>query len=134
LKVQTGARATRILVESNRTVGVEYVQGGCTRVARAEREVILSAGAINSPRLLLISGIGPAEHLKKTGIPVVHDLPGVGRGLQDHVDCYLIYELNGPHGYDKYKKLRWKAWAGLQYALFRQGPICSNIIEGGAFW
>lgn len=134
LTVQTGARATRILVENNRAVGVEYVQGGRTFVARAEREVILSAGAINSPRLLLLSGIGPAEHLKTIGVPVVHDLPGVGRGLQDHVDCYLIYELNGPHGYDKYKKLHWKAWAGLQYALFRQGPVCSNIIEGGAFW
>ncbi len=134
LSVSTDSRVTRILVEGKRAVGVEYVKGGQKIVARAGREVILSAGAINSPRLLMLSGIGPAEHLGQVGIPVVHDLPGVGRNLQDHMDVYLVYELTGPHGYDKYKKLHWKAWAGLQYALFRQGPVCSNIIEGGAFW
>lgn len=134
LSVQTGSRVLRILFEGKRSIGVEYVRGGVRTVATAEREVILSAGAINSPRLLLLSGIGPGAHLNELGIPVVHDLPGVGRGLQDHMDVYLIYELNGPHGYDKYKKLPWKAWAGLQYVLFRNGPACSNIIEGGAFW
>lgn len=134
LEVRTGARVLRILVENRRAVGVEYLHRGRLTTARAEREVVLSAGAINSPRLLMLSGIGPADHLRAVGVPVVHDLPGVGQGLQDHMDCYLIYELNGPHGYDRYKKLHWKAWAGLQYALFRQGPVCSNIIEGGAFW
>ncbi|TIS42490.1 GMC family oxidoreductase [Mesorhizobium sp.] len=134
LSIQTGSRALRILFDGKRAVGVEYRRGGVRTVARAEREVIVSAGAINSPRLLQLSGIGPGEHLTGLGIPVVHDLPGVGRGLQDHMDVYLIYELNGAHGYDKYKKLHWKAWAGLQYALFRRGPVCSNIIEGGAFW
>jgi choline dehydrogenase len=82
----------------------------------------------------MLSGIGPARHLSAMGVPVVHDLPGVGQNLQDHMDVYLVYGLNGAHGYDKYKKLHWKTWAGLQYALFRQGPVCSNIIEGGAFW
>lgn len=134
LTVRTGCRVTRILVENRRAVGVEYVCDGRTTVVRAGREVILCAGAINSPRLLQLSGIGPAAHLQSLGIPVVHDLPGVGRGLQDHMDVYLIYELNGPHGYDHYRKLHWKAWAGLQYALFRKGPVCSNIIEAGAFW
>ncbi|TIX64338.1 MAG: alanine-phosphoribitol ligase, partial [Mesorhizobium sp.] len=134
LFIQTGSRALRILFDGKRAIGVEYRRGGVRTVARAEREVIVSAGAINSPRLLQLSGIGPGEHLTGLGIPVVHDLPGVGRGLQDHMDVYLIYELNGAHGYDKYKKLHWKAWAGLQYALFRRGPVCSNIIEGGAFW
>ena len=134
LTVQTGSRVLRILFEGKRATGVEYLRDGVRAVVKAEREVILSAGAINSPRLLLLSGIGPGAHLSGLGIPVVHDLPGVGRSLQDHMDVYLIYELNGPHGYDKYKKLHWKAWAGLQYALFRKGPVCSNIIEGGAFW
>jgi choline dehydrogenase len=134
LSVQTGSRVTRILFEGKRAMGVEYMCGGVRTLAKAAREVILSAGAINSPRLLLLSGIGPGAQLNDLGIPVVHDLPGVGRGLQDHMDVYLIYELNGPDGYDKYKKLHWKAWAGLQYALFRKGPVCSNIIEGGAFW
>ncbi|MBB3236739.1 GMC family oxidoreductase [Phyllobacterium endophyticum] len=133
LEVSTNCRVTRIVVENNRAVGVEYIKDGRRATIRAEREVILCAGAINSPRLLMLSGIGPAAHLQKVGVPVIHDLPGVGQNLQDHMDVYLVYELTGRHGYDKYKKLRWKAWAGLQYALFRKGPVCSNVIEGGAF-
>lgn len=134
LTVSTNSRVTRLIVENKRVTGVEYMKGGERIIAKAEREVVLAAGAINSPRLLLVSGIGPGKHLIQMGVPVVHDLPGVGRNLQDHMDVYLVYELQGDHGYDKYKKLHWKAWAGLQYALFRQGPVCSNIIEGGAFW
>ncbi len=134
LKIKTGCEVTRILVENGRAVGVEYRQGGTTKTLRANKEVIVSAGAIGSPTLLLRSGIGPAEHLRSVGVPVVHDLPGVGENLQDHVDMFLIYDLTGPHSYDKYKKLHWQAWAGLQYALFRNGPITSNICEGGLLW
>lgn len=134
LTVSTGSRVLRLIVEGKRVTGVEYVKGGRKVSVKAEREVVLAAGAINSPRLLMLSGIGPGQHLAARGVPVIHDLPGVGRNLQDHMDVYLVYELKGSHGYDKYKKLHWKAWAGLQYALFRQGPVCSNIIEGGAFW
>ena len=65
---------------------------------------------------------------------VTHDLPGVGENLHDHVDVFLIYDLTGPHSYDKYKKLRWQAAAALQYALFRNGPLTSNIAEGGLCW
>jgi choline dehydrogenase-like flavoprotein len=100
----------------------------------ADKEIILSSGAINSPRLLMLSGIGPAAQLDKHGIKVVSDLPGVGQNLQDHIEVSLVYELTGPHSYDKYKKPLWKMMAGLQYALFRQGPAASNLIEGGAFW
>jgi choline dehydrogenase-like flavoprotein len=64
----------------------------------------------------------------------VADIPEVGRNLQDHLDVFLIYELTGPHSYDKYKKLHWQLWAGLQFALFRSGPVTSNVVEGGAFW
>jgi choline dehydrogenase-like flavoprotein len=134
LSIRTGQRVTRILVEGGRAVGVEYVEKGAVRQLRAEQEVILCAGAIGSPRMLMLSGIGPAEHLKEVGVPVVHDLPGVGQNLQDHMDIFLIYELTGPYSYDKYKKLRWQAWAALQYGLFRNGPIASNVCEGGAFW
>ena len=134
LTVVTGARVLRIIVEHDRAVGVELSEGGRVRVERAGREVVLTAGAINTPRLMLLSGIGPADHLRKVGLPVVHHLPGVGGNLQDHMDVYMVYELTGAHGYDRYKKWQWKAWAGLQYALFRQGPVCSNVIEGGAFW
>ncbi|MFZ6049355.1 GMC family oxidoreductase [Pseudomonas sp. CR3202] len=134
LTVKTGCRVERILMQENRAKGVEYIENGQRQQIFAEKEIILSAGAINSPRLLMLSGIGPAAHLQKHGIEVVRDLPGVGQNLQDHIEISLIYELTGPHSYDKYKKPFWKAVAGLQYALFRQGPAASNLIEGGAFW
>jgi choline dehydrogenase-like flavoprotein len=134
INIWTRARATRILVKEGRAVGVEYIVRGRKRVVRANREVILCAGAIASPQLLMLSGIGPADELRRHGIEVVADLPGVGQNLQDHVEISLIYQLNGPHSYDKYKKLQWKAAAGLNYLLFRGGPASSNLIEGGAFW
>lgn len=134
LDVRCGSRASRIIVEGARAIGVEYRQAGETKRVLADREVILAAGAINTPRLLMLSGIGPAGPLQAAGIPVLRDLPGVGQNLQDHMDVYLVYELASRQGYDPYKSWRLKLWAGLQYALFRQGPVCSNIIEGGAFW
>jgi choline dehydrogenase-like flavoprotein len=134
LTVKTSCKVLRILMQGTKAVGVEYVQDGKHQVMHAAKEVILSAGAINSPRLLMLSGIGPAAHLEKQGIRAIQDLPGVGQNLQDHIEISLVYELTGPHSYDKYKKLHWKAVAGLQYALFRQGPAASNLIEGGAFW
>lgn len=134
LSVRTGCRVEQILMQGNRAKGVEFIENGHRQQIFAEKEIILSAGALNSPRLLMLSGIGPAEHLRKHGITVVSDLPGVGQNLQDHIEISLIYELTGPHSYDKYKKPLWKAAAGLQYALFRNGPAASNLIEGGAFW
>ena len=134
LTVRTGVFVTRILVEKGRAVGVEIVEGGRPRRIEAKSEVILTAGAIGSPKLLMLSGIGPAAHLKERGVAVIHDLPGVGQNLHDHFSTDVTWVLNGPHSYDKYKKLHWKAWAGLQYALFRSGPVASNIVEAGAFW
>ena len=86
VRVVTGALATRVLVEQGRAVGVEYRQGGETRVLRARAEVILAGGAINSPQLLMLSGIGPGAHLQGMGIPVAHDAPEVGANLADHLD------------------------------------------------
>lgn len=134
LQVRTGARVSRIIVEQGRATGVEYFVSGRRWVLHAERELILSAGAIASPKLLMLSGIGPADALRKHGIQVEMDLPGVGQNLQDHIEMSLVYQLNGPHSYDKYKKLHWKVAAGLNYLLFRGGPASSNLIEGGAFW
>jgi len=134
LSIRTKTRVTRILIEKGKAVGIELVRNGRQEVIRAEREVILSAGAINSPKLLMLSGVGPAEHLQSHGIPVAQDLPGVGQNLQDHIEISFIYQLKGPDSYDKYKKLYWKALAGLQYVMFRSGPAASNLIEGGAFW
>jgi len=94
----------------------------------------VTAGAIGSPKLLMLSGIGDADELRGLGITSTHHLPQVGKNLHDHFGIDLVYELNGPYGFDKYAKPHWMAWAGLEYALFRKGPVNSNIVEGGAFW
>ena len=134
LKIRTGHKVTRIVIENGRAVGVEFIENNRRVVMRAEREVIVCSGAIGSPHLLQVSGIGPAGVLADAGVKVEVDLPGVGANLQDHLDMIMIYDLNGPHSYDKYKKLHWQLWAGLQYGLFRQGPVASNVCEGGLFW
>lgn len=131
LAVHTGAQVLRIVVEQGRAVGVEVAGRG---MIRAAREVILSAGAIGSPRLLQLSGIGPADHLRELGIPVVFDQPQVGANLQDHLDLFVIAECSGPHTYDRYAKLHWSALAGLQYLLTRKGPVASSLFETGGFW
>ena len=134
LQVKTGRQITRIVVENHRAVGVEYVERGVAHVLRADCEVIVASGGIGSPHLLLRSGIGPSDHLRQVGVPVVHDLRGVGENLHDHVDVFLIYDLTGPHSYDKYKKPHWQLAAALQYATFGNGPLTSNIAEGGLCW
>jgi choline dehydrogenase-like flavoprotein len=134
LKLHTGARATRVVIEGGRAVGVEYIQKGVVKTLRARREVILSAGAIATPKLLMSSGIGPEKHLAQHGIKCAVNLCGVGQNLQDHIEISLVYQLNGPHSYDRYKKLHWRAMAGLEYLLFGGGPATSNLIEAGAFW
>lgn len=134
LSVETGCLTTRILFEGNRATGVEYRQGGTLHSVRAENEVIITAGAIGSPKIMMLSGIGAADDLRQHGIDVVHDLPGVGRNLNDHFGVDIVYELKEATSLDKYNKLHWMLWAGMQYALFRSGPVTSNVVEGGAFW
>ena len=136
LTVRTGIMVTRIVVEKGRAVGVEIVAkpGSHPEILRANREVVVSAGAIGSPKLLMLSGIGPADHLKSVGIEPVHDLPGVGANLQDHLDLFVIAECSGDFTYDNYAKLHRSAWAGLQYLLFRKGPVASSLFETGGFW
>ena len=124
LTVRTGCRATRIVLDAGRAVGVEFLgRGSRVETARAEREVILAAGALQSPRLLLQSGIGPADQLRRVGVEVRHDLPGVGRGLQDHMDVYIVHELDGVESYDVYRRFHRKLLAGLQWLLFRRGHL-----------
>lgn len=134
LTVRTGVLATRILVEKGRAAGVEIAENGVRSVIRAEREVLVANGTIGSPKLLLQSGIGPADHLKAVDIPVIHDLHGVGGNLQDHLDLFVIAECTGEHTYDNVARLHRSAWAGLQYLLFRQGPVASSLFETGGFW
>ncbi|MGH7057931.1 MAG: GMC family oxidoreductase, partial [Acetobacteraceae bacterium] len=134
LRLLLNARATRLIVEDGRAVGVEVLRHGRREVARAAREVIIAAGAIGTPKLLMLSGIGPAAELKARGISVLLDRPEVGRNLQDHLDIFLIYKLRAAQGYDRYKSIHRQLWAALQFALYRDGPITSNIVETGAFW
>lgn len=135
LRIETGSQVTRLQIENRRAVGVCYVDpSGNLRVARAEREVIVSCGGIGSPKLLMLSGIGPAGELRRLGIDIHADSPEVGQNLQDHLNVFLTYELSGPFSYNRYKRAGWKLLAALQYALFRSGPAASNLVEGGAFW
>lgn len=134
LTVVTGCLTRRILFEGNRAKGVEYVQNGQLQTVHAGSEVIITSGAIGTPKLMMLSGVGPAAHLKNIGIPVVQDSPGVGQNLSDHFGIDIVYELKEQTSLNKYNKLHWMIWAGLQYSLFKTGPVTSNVVEGGAFW
>jgi choline dehydrogenase len=133
LVVQTHARVLRLLVESGRVAGVVYRRHGETCVARTDGEVLLAAGALISPKLLMLSGMGPAGSLREFGIDVVADLPGVGANLQDHSGAPLIATATGRHGY--YGQDRgWRLLAnGLEYVLFRRGRINTNGVEACSF-
>lgn len=134
LSVMTRTRVVRIVFEGKRAIAVQAFVRGKPCTFRANREIIISAGAIASPKLLMLSGLGNATHLEAVGVPVVEHLPGVGKNLQDHIEVSIIHEVEGPLSYDKYKKLRWQFLAGLEYALFRKGPCAANVVEGGAFF
>ncbi|MBP0483571.1 GMC family oxidoreductase [Sagittula salina] len=131
LTVRLAAQVRRIVVDKGHATGVEMMDG--TRIA-AGREVLLCSGAVGSPRLLQLSGIGPADHLSDLGIDVVFDQPQIGENLQDHLDLYCIAELRGPYSYDRYAKPHWAAIAGLRYLLGRRGPVASSLFETGGFW
>ena len=134
LELRTGITVLRIVIESNKATGVEILEEGRVITLSASCEVIVTAGAIGSPKLLMLSGIGPAAHLREREVSVLHDLKGVGQNFHDHFSSDVAWILNGAHSYDKYKKAHWMLWAGLQYALFRNGPVATNIVEAGAFW
>ncbi len=131
LIVRTAAQVRRLIVERGRATGVELADG--TRLV-ADCEVILASGAIGSPRLLQLSGIGLADALGALGIGAVFDQPQVGANLQDHLDLYCISELSGPHSYDRYARPHMAALAGLQYLFTRRGPVASSLFETGGFW
>jgi choline dehydrogenase len=129
LRVETYALATRLVFEGTRCTGVEYVKAGKTHRVYASREVILAAGAINSPQLLLASGIGPADELEKLGVPVVTDSPGVGKNLQDHVAVAASWACTRPVTLDMAEGLP----NLLRFLIAGTGPLTSNIAEVGAF-
>ncbi|MGR3495511.1 choline dehydrogenase [Citreimonas sp.] len=127
------ALVRRVVFEDGRAVGVEITRRGRTETLRAGREVILSAGAINSPKLLMLSGIGPAAELAKHGIDPIADRAGVGRNLQDHLELYIQQAATQPISLAKYWNLFGKAWVGLQWLLLRRGPGASNQFESTGF-
>jgi choline dehydrogenase-like flavoprotein len=132
LTVKTRAIATRVLVESGRAVGLQFRTKDSLETVRANREVILSGGAVNSPKLLLLSGIGPADELREVGIDVIHDLPGVGKNFQDHMDAYITAETTPVSFNEEDRPLR--AIRGtFQYLLFKTGPLTACVAEAGAF-
>jgi choline dehydrogenase-like flavoprotein len=134
LKVLTGARVTRVIVQNGRAVGVEVAKRKGAKVYRANCEVIVSAGAINTPRLLMLSGIGAAEELSKIGIKSVHDLPAVGKNLMDHLNVNIHSRLKDPISYDGLQKFPQIIRPGVEWALWRKGPAASVIVEGGGFF
>ena len=125
--------ATKIIIENSQATGVEYTQGNKKSVLSASKEVIISASAINSPKLLLLSGIGPAAELKSKGIKVVANLPGVGKNLQDHLELYIQMASKKPVSLYKYWNPVGKAWVGLRWFISKSGPGASNQFESAAF-
>ena len=134
LTVCTRALATRVLLDKGRATGIEYQDHkGRTRQIAARREVILSGGAVNSPKLLLLSGIGPPDELRAVGVTPKHALPGVGKNFQDHMDVYLAAKINQPVSYNGQDRWDRALLHGIQYLLYKTGPITACVAEAGCF-
>ncbi len=133
LTVLTHAQVTRILFAGREATGVEYLRGGTRHVATARREVVLAAGAINSPQLLQLSGVGDPAVLGGLGIPLVHAAPRVGAGLQDHLAVSYYYRSRVPTLNDELYPLLGKLRAGVRYVLTRKGPLSLSVNQAGAF-
>ena len=125
--------ARKIVFSGRRAVGVELLAGARLKTVWAKKEVILASSSINSPKLLMLSGIGPAAHLAAHGIEIVADRPGVGQNLQDHLEVYIQMAASQPVSLFKYWNVFGKAWVGLQWALTRGGPGASNQFESAGF-
>ena len=134
LTVLTGAQATGIVFAGRRAVGLRFVQNGREKLARAGREVLLASGAIGSPQLLQLSGVGPPALLQELGIPVVHAQDGVGANLQDHLQIRTVYKVKHTRTLNEQAgSFFGRARMGLQYALFRRGPLTMAPSQLGAF-
>ncbi len=133
LTVKTRAFVRRILFEGTRAVGVEYAQGKGQPIQVRAGEVVLSGGAIASPQLLQLSGVGNADELRPLGIDIVHDLPGVGEHLQDHLEVYVQYGSRQPVSMQPSLQKWRRPWIGFQWLFLRRGPGATNHFEGGGF-
>jgi choline dehydrogenase len=134
LVVQTNAHATRVVIENGRATGVEYHTPQGIRVAHSRGEIIVSGGAYGSPQLLLLSGLGPAQHLQDLDVPIVRDLPAVGSNLHDHFNSFVSWRSSKAITLNDLENSAWrKLSAGLRYAVSRSGPMASNGIHAGLF-
>jgi choline dehydrogenase len=134
LRIETAAQATRIAFDGRRASGVSYRHRGVARTALARREVLLCAGALQTPQLLQLSGVGPAALLRTFDIPVVHELPGVGENLQDHLQARVIYECTRPITTNDDLASFWRTMLmGIDYLFTRDGPMAVGINQGGIF-
>lgn len=134
LTIRLQSQVQRILIQGGRAVGVVYKdKSGTEHTARADGEVVLSAGALVTPKLLMLSGLGPADHLGEHGIDVVADLPGVGQNLQDHPDVSVVAKANGPYGYWKQDRGWNMIRNGLEFKLFGRGKITTTGLEAACF-
>ncbi|MEP6656764.1 MAG: choline dehydrogenase [Betaproteobacteria bacterium] len=133
LAVESGALVTRVLFEATRAIGVEYAQNGRVIKVRARREVIVAGGAINSPQILMLSGIGRSDTLRAHGIAPIADVPGVGENLQDHIETYVQHACTQPITLYSTQTLLAKARIGAEWLLFHKGLGASNHFESGGF-
>jgi choline dehydrogenase len=133
LTVHTGAITQRIVIENGRAIGVEYLMGGQKHVVRAAREVLLSAGSYNSPQLLMLSGIGPADHLREMGIAPLHDLRGVGQNLSEHPNYINFYRLREPRGVTRALRIDRATGLVARWFLRKDGIFASNGAAANIF-
>ncbi len=133
LTIETRALTTRILFDGRRAEGVAYERGGAETIVRAVREIILSAGSINTPQLLMLSGIGPGATIAGQGLGIIHDLPGVGENLQDHLELYIQHACLRPITLYRAANPIGKMLIGLQWLLFKRGLGATNHFEAGGF-
>jgi choline dehydrogenase len=134
LRLETGCLVDGLIFDGKRAAGVRWRQDGVTRSARCRGEIVMAAGSIGSPQIMMLSGLGPAAQLAQFGIPVVLDKPGVGANLHDHLQLRLIYKVTGITTLNEmYRSLMQRAWMGVNYALFRRGPLTMAPSQLGAF-
>jgi len=133
LTIIKNAQATKILTQDKKAFGIEYKKSGKIHQAIAKCEVILSAGSINTPHLLQLSGIGPKAALRKASVPLVHDSPGVGENLQDHVGVSYFYKSKVPTLNDQLRPVLGKIYQGLRYIFTRRGPLSLSVNQSGGF-
>ncbi|MBB6224929.1 GMC family oxidoreductase [Rhizobium leguminosarum] len=134
LTIETGATVTSLELQANKVIGVRYVHDGVSKVAQAGQEVILAAGAYQTPKLLMLSGIGPEEELTRHGIKTLVASSGVGKNLQDHYECPVVATTKGSFGYYGQDRGWPMIKAGLQYLLFKSGPASTTGVETCAFY